>query len=52
MFPLLILTSLWDNLCGLSGMVCMQSESPIPQVTGHRPHLLVVGVGGVPQKEC
>lgn len=50
MFPLLILTSLQDNLCGLSGMICMQSESQIPQVTVQC--FLVMGAGGVPQKEC
>lgn len=45
----LILTSLWNNLCGLPGMICMH---PITNPTGKGPQqLLVLGVGGIPQME-
>lgn len=50
MFPLLVLTSLQDNLCDMAFLGRLYAGVTSP--SGHRSHLLVKGVGGIPQKEC
>lgn len=51
MFPLLVLTSLRDNLCDMAFLGRLYAVG-VTHPSGHRPHLLVMGVGGIPQKEC
>lgn len=51
MFPLLVLTSLQDNLCDMAFLGHLYVVG-VTNPSGHRLHLLVMGVGGIPQKEC
>lgn len=47
MFPLLVLTSLRDNLCDMAFLGRLYTVG-VTNPSGHRPHLLVMGVGGIP----